>query len=206
VIDAGANLGYATLYFAMHNPVERILAIEANENLAKKLGVTAASARTMGVDVRVALGAVLGRSRKVSFSVRENSRDSSLSELIEGKEVSVEGLRLSEWIERSGFKDGDFRRRNLLKIDVEGAEYEILAEDPQAFSYANYLVGEIHGPSSERDKFVGQLGTSFSPGERIVNSACHTVEVLYAEKLPAEAAVNAEGRAPNSPGNAAHRH
>ncbi|MCM2278133.1 MAG: FkbM family methyltransferase [Oligoflexia bacterium] len=185
LIDAGANIGYASLYFAFHHPIRSILAIEANPRLFAKLGEIARVISGLGVDIRVAKGALVGIPRKLLFQIRSNSRDSSVGASGDSfgsgslGAIEVDGRRLADWKSSLGFKPDEFSGECLLKIDVEGSEYEILEQDPEVFRGPAYLIGEIHGEQARRDGFAAELSSQVSISKRITTPACATVEVLY---------------------------
>ena len=182
LIDAGANVGYASLYLATQYGIKKILAIEANSNLIPKLQYVTKILIDFGIDIRIANGALVGRTRKLAFEVCENSRDSSFGNATKmgTKTMTVDGYRLNDWRNRLNFSEMDFEKNRLFKIDIEGAEFEVLEEDREAFSGAQYLIAEVHGETLIRNQFAVSLSSTFNIDKRIITPACETVEVLYA--------------------------
>lgn len=186
LIDAGANVGYASLYFAVHHDIKTILAIEANPALYPKLELTAQILKTIGVDIRLANGALVGHSRSLEFQINENSRNSSIEP--QGRAVKtthIDGRRLEEWKSQLSFKNEDLKTNCLFKIDIEGAEYEVLKEDNQVFTDIQYLIAEIHGEQLKRDVFVRSLAENLLILSRTTTPACDTVEVLFGKSKSA---------------------
>ncbi len=184
LVDAGANVGYASLYFATQYGVKRILAIEANSKLIPKLQYVADILKNIQIDLRIANGALVGRTRQLAFEVCENSRDSSLGSVASPgvKTITVEGFQLNDWLDRLNFAKKDFEKNFLFKVDIEGAEFEIIDDDQDAFFRAKYLIAEVHGEMPRRNKFADKLATIFNIHKRITTPGYPTVEVLYASK------------------------
>ncbi len=185
LVDAGANIGYSSLYLATQCGVKRILAIEANSTLIPKLKYIADILKNHSIDLRIADGALVGQSRTLVFEVHENSRDSSMQTIgPKGTQrITIQGYKLTEWQERLGFSKKDLEQNRLFKIDVEGAEYEIIEQDKEAFLNAHYLIAEVHGAQDKRNQFASELPTKFNIQKRLTTPACDTVEVLYASQL-----------------------
>jgi hypothetical protein len=53
-------------------------------------------------------------------------------------------------------KQHSIRKIDLLKIDVEGAEHDLI-DQPDAFASARVLIIEIHGSDEVRERFVQKL-------------------------------------------------
>lgn len=96
--------------------------------------------------------------------------------------ISIQGYKLIQWHERVGFSKEDFDQNLLLKIDVEGAEYEIIEHDIEVFAGARYLIAEVHGDQEKRNQFTKTMPTKFNILKRVVTPACDTAEVLYASQ------------------------
>lgn len=119
VIDAGAHRGeFSTELINKFGC--RCHLIEANPFLAQKLVVPGAASITVA-----ALGAADG---KAQFHVRENPESGSLagSNVDSMSSVEVETVSLSTFTERHGLHGVD-----LLKLDIEGAEFDLLAQTPE---------------------------------------------------------------------------
>lgn len=188
LVDAGANVGYATLYFAAHQPLRRALMIEANPELLPCLDIVADQLRKCGVEVQIASGALVGTPRDVGFTIRHSSRDSGIDDPdspgeTERRHVRVRGLRFAEWVQLYGLT-ADEGGSVLLKMDIEGAEHEMMSDDPEAFRAVDLLVAEIHGGEPARDRFALGLTDlcNVSILERRTSEACSEVELAFGEQ------------------------
>lgn len=114
IIDAGAHAGYFTLYCRALNPKVKIFAVEPEKNnleiLAKNLKDNEAD------NVKVIAGAIAGATGKRGLVI---SADSHNHHLGQGSDTSV-------WALGDLFKINKIKQVALLKMDIEGAEYEVL--------------------------------------------------------------------------------
>jgi FkbM family methyltransferase len=137
IVDLGAHIGLASLVYRARFPKARILAVEADPETALRL-----RANVGGSEIEVWEGAVCDRDEVVSFFMRDRSWGSSLDAHWPPEpvtEVTVRGITLDSLLDERGID-----RVDLLKINVEGAEYAILASlrDPGRI---RYVLGELHG-------------------------------------------------------------
>jgi FkbM family methyltransferase len=136
ILDCGANIGLASLFFKRAHPGARITAFEADPAIAAML---ADNLRDNGAaDVDVVPAAVWTRDGDVSF-VADGADSGALASVggpIDGRRVSVPARRLRTIIEREPI--------DLLKLDIEGAEADVLADCEEALASVNALLVEIH--------------------------------------------------------------
>jgi FkbM family methyltransferase len=139
ILDCGANVGLASLFFKRLCPSARITAYEADPALCKILRANLDAHRAADVEtVHAALWTADGR---VPF--RADGSDSgmigTLSGAVGGTSVDVPSLRLRDIIERDA--NG---RIDLLKLDIEGAEDAVLADCEPALACVRAMVLDLH--------------------------------------------------------------
>jgi FkbM family methyltransferase len=164
IADLGANVGMALFYFTHATDVSRIVAIEANPALIPRLRRAAAR---LPLPVEVLHGAVAaGSGDVVSFEVSENNRLGRVGS--GGQTVTVPRMGLGDVLSKLGGS------ADLLKIDVEGAEHQLLESEPEAWRACRYIVGETHGAPAARDRFAARLAALGFELDRVVGKDVDT--------------------------------
>jgi FkbM family methyltransferase len=126
IIDAGANIGMAVLYFKKQFPQARILAFEPNPVAFELLARNVAANNLRDVELhQVALAPSAGE-LPLYFGAEGASLTASLQPHAGGEHtITVPTRRLADYLDPTTPAD-------LLKLDVEGAEAAILADLSQA--------------------------------------------------------------------------
>jgi FkbM family methyltransferase len=134
IVDLGANVGYASVFFALRYPGARVLAIEPEPSNIVLLRRNVASLPSVEVIEGAAwphAGLLMledpGKGRW-GFRVREV-----------GEHGTVRGVTVPDLIERAG---GGFV--DLLKIDIEGSELELFSDATGWLDQVGVLVIELH--------------------------------------------------------------
>jgi FkbM family methyltransferase len=151
IIDAGANIGLATLHLKRNFPEARIISLEPDQgNYQMLLKNIAANQLTKVVPLKAGLWRSrkhlkvvydTGDGREWSFSVEETAVEA---------EDTVAGYGISDLMHDNGWEYID-----ILKIDIEGAERFVFEEDGAVRSFlarTRFLAIEIH------DQFVSRAG------------------------------------------------
>jgi len=126
IIDAGANIGLATLYFKWRFPFSTVYAFEADPNTFTALEKNITNNKLQNV---FAFNCALSDEDKdVSLYVEKGEAGSGRTSILEGRNVhgnvlSVPGKRLSSFL-----KEKKITSIDLLKMDVEGAEGLVVAD------------------------------------------------------------------------------
>jgi FkbM family methyltransferase len=154
ILDLGSHIGLSILWFHARFPDARIYGFEpdpASFELLKR--------NTDGIaNVSVKNVAVGGSRRHAEFFSARQSWLSSLlpSETSAGGGVTVEVQPIEQMLEDIGSA-----RADVLKLDVEGAEWEIL-EHTALDSVADIVLGELHAhgsPDGRPDSGLTRLGS-----------------------------------------------
>ena len=161
IVDAGANIGMATLYYAQEYPKAKIIAIEPErsnfkvlqENCARLPNVVLVEGALWGEDSNLVIQDACAE--KWGFSVAE-SRSPSSPRTQEVKAVTIPGL----------LRDLGIQRIDLLKVDIEGAECELFKAAPESWLGAvSQIVIELHDrfhPGCARAFYAALVGRPFA--------------------------------------------
>jgi FkbM family methyltransferase len=135
ILDAGANVGTATLWFRERFPDARVIAIEPNPRAFARLQ------RNVGDDPNVELvnAALAGSDGRAFFGGEPMTPVGRLQDNDGPGVVEVDVLTLGTVRER--FTAG--ARIDVFKLDVEGAEWQVLAGP---LTGVGAIAIEIHGP------------------------------------------------------------
>jgi FkbM family methyltransferase len=151
ILDGGSNIGMSVLFFKALYPKARVLAFEPAESARRLLIENVEQNRLVGVDVhQAALGKQNG---PVSFFDDANDlstfgTSTRRERLPNPRKSTVPQRRLSDFI---------VEPVDLLKLDIEGAEDEVLDEliDSGAIGRIDQLVVEYHHLINPNRDFVG---------------------------------------------------
>jgi FkbM family methyltransferase len=189
IIDCGASMGLSVLFFSKHYPNAKIIAFEPDESVLwclerniktyKLNNVTLFKQAVWDSDGRLAFytNAKLGGRVKNKFENQEPRM--------------VETIRLKSFI---GDQFIDF-----LKLDIEGAEFQVIKDCESILNQINCLFVEYHNFQNEeqhldellsilkRNEFRYHLSQSFSRNKPFVENTCvgETIEMainIYAYK------------------------
>lgn len=140
IIDIGANVGFFSIYLAKKFPFTKILAFEPipdnYKHLQKNIKINNVT------NVQIFNQAITGDGRDIKMLVDfKNSGGASAINALKSnrhEEYVVSSITLDSIFEKNNIK-----KCKLLKIDVEGAEYEIL-QNAKKLNQVEYLSAEIH--------------------------------------------------------------
>ena len=144
IMDCGANIGLAAIYFKTRFPNARVIAFEPNPSSFTRLASNIGGNKLKQVELRNE--AVCGRTGVATLVRPKGTSESHAASLMlaEGSGAvadsdSVSCVRLSSVIE-------ELPPIDLLKIDIEGAEYEVLTDLEYAgqFHRIGALIIEYH--------------------------------------------------------------
>lgn len=134
ILDLGANIGLATLYFKSLFPKAKVLAFEPDPNIFSVL-----KSNCTDLDgVVLAQKAVSKSNEAVKFLPTNDDAGSLITSNHSGVGISVESIRLSELISE---QDSEVE---FLKIDIEGAELEVLLESSKQLAKVKRIFVEYH--------------------------------------------------------------
>lgn len=164
IIDGGANVGYASIFFANRYPDARIVAVEPEASNVELLRQNTSPYPNISIiqagiwHKRASLEIENPKDPKWMFRVRET----------QPKEGSFESVTIPDILEQSHAGQVD-----ILKLDIEGAEKELFSVNPAWLGEVNVLIIELHdqykpGCSESFYSAVSKYGfTEFRRGENV---------------------------------------
>jgi FkbM family methyltransferase len=151
IVDIGSHIGTSIVFFRLHHPEARIYGFEPDPRSFATLRANVGELPGVTIDQR----AVSGASGAATFYSSENSLASSLmTDAGARRAVAVDTVSLDDLMDDLGLD-----RIDLLKLDVEGAEYEVLARTTRLDS-VRAIAGELHPAliPCTPDEFFALLG------------------------------------------------
>lgn len=140
IIDCGANIGLSIIYFKTLYPECRIIAFEADGRIFDALQQNIESFGFNNVELHNK--AVWTEESELQFQVEGSWGGRLVNAGEEGQIIKVEAVRLKDFLIN--------QKVDLLKIDVEGAEYDILLDCADALSEVENLCFEYHSHAGQR--------------------------------------------------------
>jgi FkbM family methyltransferase len=145
IIDGGANVGMASVYFLNRYPTARVIAVEPGD---ANLEMCRLNLEPYGNRVTLVHGAIWKSGGRLSFEMGDQEW---LGQVREDQSGSVAALTMASLIARgSGQVD-------LLKLDIEGSEREIFGPDAHEWlPRIRNIAIELHG-DDRKDQFFAAL-------------------------------------------------
>ena len=140
IYDCGANIGTSCVYFKKLYPGSRITAFEANPEISN---ILKENLRNNGIDdIRLLNKAVWVNSEGLEMGL-ESADASSIHKKL--NRVKVESVRLRDYLENE-------ERIDMLKMDIEGAEADVLIDCKESLSKIRNLFVEFHSYKNEKQR------------------------------------------------------
>lgn len=134
IVDCGANIGLSVLYQLFRYPKARIIAFEPDKGTFGLLQQNVNQQNFPGVKL---LNEAVWKEDTILKFAEEGTLGSKISnESKEGKISEVKAARLKNLLAE---------KIDLLKLDIEGAEYEVIKDCDESLSMAENLFIEFHG-------------------------------------------------------------
>jgi FkbM family methyltransferase len=157
IIDCGANIGMSILYFKKLFPNSKILAFEANPHAYKLLEMNMLQNKIKNVELQNI--ALYDKETEISFYIGDNigSLVGSIKAERGGEsELKIEAKKLSSYLKNIETVD-------LIKMDVEGAELNILSDlfDSSTINKAKEYIIEYHHNMNEEKSILSSFLQKF---------------------------------------------
>jgi FkbM family methyltransferase len=144
IIDCGANIGLSVIYMKKLYPNAEIVAFEPDNLNFELLTKNIEAGGYTNVVLRKE--AVWIENTMIHFSTT-GTTDSHISPPVAGS-IEVEAIRL---------KDFFTRKIDFLKIDIEGAEYQVIKDTADKLDLVDNMFIEYHGGFEENKQFIDLL-------------------------------------------------
>lgn len=142
IIDCGANIGLSVIYFKQLYPDAVIVAFEPDQNIC---AVLKKNVGTFGfTDVAVHQEAIWKENGIIEFQLEGGFSGRIPKPEDQTQLVQVKARRLKDLLLE--------RKVDFLKIDIEGAEYEVLLDCQNALQNIQHIFIEYHSHISESQK------------------------------------------------------
>lgn len=158
IIDCGSNVGFSLLYFKKLYPRSHVTCIEANPFVFDALSLTVT--KNQFADVSLLNLALVGDDRDNVLFYLETDLTSLGSSIIKRKNLTAERT-----VKAKKLSDIINKKIDFLKIDIEGAEYEVIAELERSgkLELIREAVIEIHKIDGlSADKLIEILKNNFT--------------------------------------------
>ncbi len=146
IIDCGANIGISTIYFAIAYPNARVYAFEPDNTLFEILHQNIQDNKLQ--HVALFNEAIWIQDTHISFS--NKGSEASQIDISGESETKVKAINFANFLTQ-------FDKIDFLKIDIEGAEYEVVKHCAESLNKTENLFLEYHGTSSDTHKLIELL-------------------------------------------------
>jgi FkbM family methyltransferase len=163
IIDAGANIGLAVIYFKQHFPASRIVAIEADPVVFSILRQNVSAAGYEGIEL---VNKALWTSEAGIDFFQEGADAGRIPRTEDagiGPKIRVPTVRLSSFLRT---------RVDFLKVDIEGAEIDVLSESAPLLRNVEHLFVEYHSFEQEVQRLDTLLALLREQGFRVYVQTC----------------------------------
>ena len=165
ILDCGANIGLSVLYFKKLYPQAKIIAFEPDPNIFKILEKNVQANNL--TDIELVNKAVWINDDGIDFEIEGGFSGRINKYHSEKNIVKVETQRLYDLLNKNV---------SFLKIDIEGAEFEVIKDCAQKLSLIKYIFIEYHSHVSEEQKLDQILSILSEAGFRYHIKEAHTSE------------------------------
>ena len=164
IIDGGANIGLASVFFRKKYPNATILAIEpekTNCDILRKNLKFYNQIKIIEAGLWPRNGFLLTKDKQVEHAAFQTIECKEKPDQNDGV---IKAITLSSILEEFNYPDVD-----ILKLDIEGAEREVFSDYKDWLHKVNLLIVELHGESTEFEQAISHNNyLDFSKGENTI--------------------------------------
>lgn len=136
IIDGGANMGMSVLYLKQKHPTATIIAFEPDET---NFALLNKNIKSFNLDKVITHKKALWKEQTTITFLNEGSMSSKIETELDatsGNVTTIEAVRLNDFLNQP---------IHFLKLDIEGAEYEVLKDCRTNLSKIENMFIEFHG-------------------------------------------------------------
>jgi FkbM family methyltransferase len=172
ILDCGANIGISTLYFALHNPLSTVYAFEPDKAIFELLTKNVQDNQLTNVVLNNQ--AVWTDNCELSFS--NKGSEASQIDITGASNTKVNAIQLSTFLAK-------FEKVDFIKMDIEGAEYEVIQDCADQLNKVENLFLEYHGTNEETEKLTTLLNIVKAAGFKVyIKMAADILNMPFIEK------------------------
>lgn len=182
IFDCGGNIGLSVVWFKQRYPQSRVTVFEADPSIAR---VLASNVNVLQLkDVEIVQAAVWNQTGTVSFAA-DGADTGRIRDRMGHREVR--SVRLADFITEPV---------DLLKIDIEGAEYSVVSDlyGTGKIQLVNRLICEIHSRPEDRDQIAPLLSALVQSGFKISFNHARSAPDLLGDAEPTPFAAVPDGK------------
>jgi len=143
ILDCGANIGLSVIYLKSICPTATIVAFEPDKKNFSLLAKNIESHRLKNIELKNE--AVWKEDTTLSFESDGSMGSKIIPDQKDGTTNSVQATRLKNYLDR---------KINFLKIDIEGAEFEVLQDIQDRLSIVENMFVEYHGAFDQNNELT----------------------------------------------------
>ena len=145
IIDCGAHIGLSVIYLKQICPTANIIAFEPDKQNYGLLQKNIVSHKLTKIEAKEE--AVWIENTNLNF-IQDGNMASKIGSDESPNTASVKAARLRDYLEK---------KIDFLKLDIEGAEYDVLKDIQDKLSNVNNMFIEYHGTFDQNDELIDIL-------------------------------------------------
>jgi FkbM family methyltransferase len=172
ILDCGANIGISTLYFAINHPNSTIYAFEPDKSIFELLAKNVQDNKLPNVVLYN--DAIWTENIELSFS--NKGSEASQIDTTGVSATKVNAIQFSEYLSK-------FEKIDFVKMDIEGAEFNVIKDCANQLYKIDNLFLEYHGTSSETEKLTTLLDIVNKAGFKVyIKMAADNLAMPFIDK------------------------
>ena len=171
IIDCGANIGLGTIYLKKQYPNSKVIAFEPDPTIFKTL--------EKNIEINNLTGVTLINK---AVWVDNDTIDFEVEGGFSGRINKYEGHSNIIKVGTQRLKDLLMQNISFLKVDIEGAEFEVIKDCSENLHFVEYLFIEYHSHISETQKLGELLVILTKAGFRYHVKEAYTVKHPFVDK------------------------